>query len=177
VCVTVLGGAALGASTRAEAQPRVMPSAAHRARATQPDIDALNGWRWDQCIGGVTYGAPLRLAAAHGMGLRKERDDSGPDECWMLVAKVGFGGAQISAGWGASWSPYATGVAITANVVHTFGEPRGDADPRAMYVGASVHLWPLLALGGEIGVLRRVGAGATEARGRNVLTWSTGFGF
>jgi hypothetical protein len=46
------------------------------------------------------------------------------------------------------------------------------------YVGGSVHLWPILALGGEIGVYRRMGSdGPGTTRSRTLLAWSTGFGF
>jgi hypothetical protein len=41
-----------------------------------------------------------------------------------------------------------------------------------------VHLWPLLALGGEIGYYVRLGRDADAlSHGKRVVTWSAGFGF
>jgi len=96
-------------------------------------------WQFDQCMGGVTYGAPLKWALSYGMGWVRE--------------------------------------SITGGVLRTFNDPMG-ALARRTYVGGSVHLWPLLALGGELGYYTRVGtdpAGTTRRRG--LITWSTGFGF
>lgn len=132
-------------------------------------------WQFDQCMGGLTYGAPLKWALAYGMGWVRETPRS--DWCFLGAAKVGFGGASFSAGLANSIGSFGSGTAITAGVLRTFNDPMGAVAKRT-YVGGSVHLWPVLALGGEIGWYRRMGtdpAGLT--RGRNMITWSAGFGF
>ena len=90
---------------------------------------------------------------------------------------MGFGGASFNVGLANSMGRFGSGVAITGGVLRTFNDPMGALAGRT-YVGGSVHLWPLLALGGEVGYYTRVGtdpAGTTHRRG--LLTWSTGFGF
>ncbi len=127
-------------------------------------------------MAGITYGAPLKLAASYGGGFLYESND-GPDYCALGVAKLGLGGAQASVGIGTSFAPWGTGLMATGNVVRTFGSPL-DATPKRTYVGASVHFWPALALGGELGLLWRVGDKDGEATaGHRVVTWSVGFGF
>src|SRR4051812_42540680 len=59
--------------------------------------DNLSRWRFDQCLGGLTYGAPLKLAVAWAGGLRKELA-SGQDVCAFVSPKIGLGGARLSAG-------------------------------------------------------------------------------
>jgi hypothetical protein len=97
--------------------------------------------------------------------------------CFLGAGKVGFGGASFNVGLANSMGHFGSGVAITGGVLRTFNDPMGALAKRT-YVGGSVHLWPLLALGGEVGYYTRIGtdpAGTTHRRG--LLTWSTGFGF
>lgn len=143
--------------------------------APQPTADA-GGWHVEQCMAGLTYGAPLKFAASYGGGLLYE-SNSGPDVCALGVAKLGLGGAQGSVGIGTSFAPWGTGVMVTGNLVRTFNAPL-DATPRRTYAGASVHFWPALALGGEIGYLWRLGDEAGDpGAGKRIVTWSLGFGF
>lgn len=132
-------------------------------------------WQFDQCMGGVTYGAPLKWALSYGMGWVREGEQR--TWCFLGAGKVGFGGASVNVGLANSMGHFGSGVAITGGVLRTFNDPMGALAKRT-YVGGSVHLWPLLALGGEVGYYTRVGtdpAGTTHRRG--LITWSTGFGF
>lgn len=134
-----------------------------------------SSWQFDQCMGGLTYGAPLKWALSYGMGFVRESEKR--DWCLLGAAKVGFGGASMSVGVANSLGHWGSGVAVTGGVLRTFNDPMG-AIAKRTYVGGSVHLWPLLALGGEVGVYRRLGSDAAgTTRGRNMITWSTGFGF
>jgi hypothetical protein len=132
-------------------------------------------WQFDQCMGGLTYGAPLKWALSYGMGFVRESEKR--DWCFLGAAKVGFGGASFNVGLANSLGHWGSGVAITGGLLRTFNDPMG-AIAKRTYVGGTVHVWPLLALGGEIGYYTRIGkdpAGLT--RGRGMVTWSTGFGF
>lgn len=132
-------------------------------------------WQFDQCMGGLTYGAPLKWALSYGMGLVRETEKR--DWCFLGAAKVGLGGASLNVGIANSMGHFGSGVAITGGVLRTFNDPMGALAKRT-YLGGSVHLWPILALGGEVGVYRRMGTDpAGVSRGRNLLVWSTGFGF
>ena len=147
------------------------------AIAPRPDAPAdTDAWHSEQCIAGFTYGAPLKWALSYGGGLLHE-SNTGPDVCALAVAKIGIGGAQASIGAGTSFAPWGTGVMITGNVVRTFGAPL-KATPRRTYVGASLHLWPVLALGGEIGYyVRLADADGASTSGKHLVAWSAGFGF
>jgi hypothetical protein len=167
LCWTPLGAAALHAQSAA---PSALQPRTDRAAADD------DGWHVEQCMAGVTYGAPLKLALSYGMGLLHE-SNTGPDVCALAVAKVGLGGAQGSLGMGTSFAPWGSGVMVTGNVLRTFGSPL-KATPRRTYIGASLHLWPVLALGGELGYFVRMGDKAGESTGgRRVIAWSAGFGF
>ena len=97
--------------------------------------------------------------------------------CALALAKVGFGGAQGSVGVGTSFAPWGTGVMLTGNLLRTFGAPL-KATPRRTYIGASLHVWPVLAIGGELGYFVRLGdVDGESSTGRRVLSWSAGFGF
>lgn len=147
-----------------------------RSAGAQTTTTPSPGWHREQCMGGITYGAPLKLAVSYGGGLLYE-SNTGPDICALGVAKLGFGGAQGSAGVGTSFAPWGTGIMVTGNVLRTFAAPL-NATPRRTYVGASLHVWPAFALGGELGYFVRVGDGANDARaGKRVVSWSVGFGF
>ncbi len=141
------------------------------------DGPPASGWHLDQCIGGLTYGGPHKLAVAWGGGLLHESMTNGNDTCIMAVGKVGFGAASASVGVGRSIGPIGSGVALTGGVLRTFSGSL-NTTPRRTYVGGSVHVWPLVAIGGEIGYYVRVGdaSGASDFQ-RHVITWSAGFGF
>ena len=139
--------------------------------------DAGDGtWHVEQCMLGLTYGAPLKLAAAYGGGFLHE-SNNGPDVCALGVAKLGFGGAQGSVGIGTSFAPWGSGVMLTGNVLRTFSAPL-NATGRRTYVGTSLHIWPVLALGGEIGYFWRMNDAPGESTaGKKIWSWSAGFGF
>ncbi len=66
---------------------------------------------------------------------------------------------------------------LTGGVLRTFGGAL-NATARRTYVGGSVHVWPLLAIGGEIGYYVRLGdASNASTHQRRIVTWSAGFGF
>lgn len=165
----------MASSGRVSAQ-EVVPTALGARSASTPVATDPSGWHVAHCMAGITYGAPLKLAVSYGMGLLHE-SDTGPDVCTLAVAKLGLGGAQGSVGVGTSFAPWGSGVMLTGNVLRTFGAPL-KATPRRTYVGASVHVWPVLALGGELGYFVRVGdAAGASSSGERLVAWSVGFGF
>ncbi|MBL0937969.1 MAG: hypothetical protein IBJ03_03685 [Gemmatimonadaceae bacterium] len=131
-------------------------------------------WQFDQCMGGLTYGAPLKFALAYGMGYVRESEKN--DWCFLGAAKVGLGGASFNVGLANSLGHWGSGTAITAGILRTFDNPLGAVAKRT-YVGGSVHLWPLLALGGELGYYVPIGSDAPGTKAKGMLTWSAGFGF
>lgn len=132
-------------------------------------------WQFDQCMGGLTYGAPFKWALSYGMGMVRETAQH--DMCLLGAAKIGFGGAGFSAGAASAMGPFGSGVAITGGVLRTFNDPMGATSKRTYY-GASIHVWPLLGLGGEVGIYRRAGEDPPSVKtSRNLLVWSVGFGF
>lgn len=134
------------------------------------------GWHVEQCMGGLTYGAPMKLAVAYGGGLLYE-SNSRPDWCALVVGKIGLGGVQASTGIGTSFAPWGSGIMVTGNFLRTFSSPL-NATASRNYVGASVHMWPLLAIGGEIGYYTLLGdAAGASTSGKNIVAWSVGFGF
>lgn len=141
------------------------------------DAGAVPKWAWGQCMLGLTYGQPMKLALAYGGGLVHESMTGGADTCVFGAAKVGFGGARGTIGVGRSWGTLGGGVALSGGVLRTFNGAWG-ATAQRTYVGGGLSLWPLLALGGEIGYYVRLGdePGASD-RQRRIITWSTGFGF
>jgi hypothetical protein len=162
------------ATRTASAQSLSPKGVTSRVDATQDD--AGDGWHVEQCMMGLTYGAPMKLAAAYGGGLLRE-PASGADVCIPLIAKVGFGGAQGSIGIGTSFGPWGSGVMLTGNVLRTFSAPLNATGNRT-YLGASLHVWPVLALGGEIGYMWRMSDAPGESTaGKKIWTWSAGFGF
>lgn len=143
--------------------------------ARRPTPMAVPRWQFDQCMGGLSYGAPLKWALSYGMGLVRESEER--DWCFLGAAKVGFGGAGMNVGLANALGHWGSGVALTGGVLRTFSDPMGALAKRT-YVGGSLHVWPILALGGEIGVYRRLGTDApATTRNRTLITWSTGFGF
>jgi hypothetical protein len=164
-----LVGLVCGASPLVAQAPTPVERAGREATAAAPQ------WQLDQCMGGLTYGAPLKWALSYGMGLVRETEQR--DWCFLGAAKVGFGGASLSVGLANSMGHWGSGVAVTGGVLRTFNDPMG-AIAKRTYVGGSMHLWPILALGGEVGYYYRVGGDAVGGpRGRGMLVWSTGFGF
>lgn len=157
------------------------PARGHAQDATVKD-DSVHGrsperssWQFDQCMGGLTYGAPLKWALSYGMGLVRESDRN--DICLLTAARIGFGGASLATGVASAMGPFGSGMALTGGVLRTFNDPMGATSKRT-YVGASVHVWPLLGLGGELGLYRRIGTDVPEETNRrNILVWSLGFGF
>lgn len=147
-------------------------AAANAARDTLPPTPTR--WQFDQCMGGLTYGAPLKFALSYGMGLVRESETT--DWCFLGAAKVGLGGASFNVGLANSIGHWGSGTAITAGVLRTFDDPMGAVAKRT-YVGGSVHLWPLLALGGEVGYFVPVGSDAPGTKAKGIITWSAGFGF
>lgn len=159
-------GGVMPVVARAQADPRT--DEAHRNASD-------SSWQFEQCMGGITYGAPLKWALSYGMGLVHE--STSHDLCFLGAAKIGFGGAGFSTGLASSLGPFGSGMAVTGGVLRTFNDPMGALAKRT-YVGGSVHIWPVLGLGGEIGVYRRLGADAPGAtQGRGLIVWSAGFGF
>jgi hypothetical protein len=160
----------LGAMRTSDAQ--VLPRRA--PRDTVPRTPTVR-WQFDQCMGGVTYGAPYKWALSYGMGLVRESPTS--DWCLLGAAKVGLGGASMNIGLANSIGHWGSGAALTAGFLRTFDDPL-KATAKRNYVGASLHVWPVLALGGEIGYYTRLGndpVGLGTKRG--MVTWSAGFGF
>ncbi len=174
-CLAATAVMTSGVSSRVSAQA-ASPQAVGARNDTTRATPSGNGWHLEQCMAGITYGAPLKLAVSYGGGFLYE-SNNGPDVCALAVAKVGFGGAQGSMGVGTSFAPWGTGVMLTGNVLRTFSGAL-EATARRTYAGASLHFWPAFALGGELGYLWRMGdeAGAPSA-GRRIMTWSVGFGF
>lgn len=153
-----------------------MPSALSARADTVPSQSSGAGWHVEQCMAGLTYGAPLKWAVAYGGGLLYETNTN-PDWCALVIGKIGIGGVQASTGIGTSFAPWGSGVMVTANFLRTFSSPL-NATPHRNYVGASLHLWPLLAIGGEIGVYSRLGSASGDATSsRRMVAWSAGFGF
>lgn len=149
------------------AQPAVVADSTNDSSAPR--------WQLEQCMGGLTYGAPLKWALSYGMGWVRESETR--DWCFLGAGKVGFGGASLNVGLANAIGRWGSGVAVTGGVLRTFNDPMGAVAKRT-YVGASLHLWPLLALGGEVGYYRRMGTDpAGLGRARGMLVWSTGFGF
>ena len=179
VCAIATAPGVMATTLMAQSPTMTAEPVALRARAVRGDAtrDAeAPGWHLEQCIAGLTYGAPLKLAVSYGGGLLHESLEK-PDVCVLGVAKLGLGGAQISAGIGSSMAPWGSGAMLTANLLRTFGSPL-TATPRRTYAGASLHLWPVFALGGEIGYYVRLGDDAGAPRnGRHLVGWSAGFGF
>lgn len=163
------------ATASAGAQRAATNGLASPADSARTTISA-DGWHVEQCMAGLTYGAPLKLAVAYGGGFLYE-SNSRPDWCALVAGKIGLGGAQVSTGIGTSFAPWGSGVMVTGNVLRTFSSPLSATASRN-YVGASIHLWPLLALGGEIGYYTRLGdADGASTSGKHIVAWSVGFGF
>lgn len=187
-CVAQVGSAR---AVRAQAAPEPVAMQAGRARVAAPVVaspvasaiasaaqdtvtHSAPRWHFDQCMGGLTYGAPFKFALAYGMGYVRESETA--DWCFLGAAKVGLGGASFNVGLANSLGHWGSGTAVTAGILRTFDNPLG-AMAKRTYVGGSVHLWPLLALGGELGYYVPLGRDGQGERGNGMVTWSAGFGF
>lgn len=132
------------------------------------------GWHPEQCLGGLTYGAPLKLAASWAGGLRKELAN-GQDVCAFVSPKIGLGGARLGAGFARTTGTFGGGYAGSVAIIRTFGSP-SYADRQSTYAGGSLHYFPLLGIGLELGWYKRLGG--VNGRGREaIIAWSAGIGF
>ncbi|MBC8087206.1 MAG: hypothetical protein H7Z40_08050 [Phycisphaerae bacterium] len=146
---------------------------AQSSTAANADSTA-SGWNAEQCLGGLTYGAPLKLAASWAGGLRKELEN-GQNVCAFVSPKVGLGGARLGVGFARTTGTFGGGVAASAAVIRTFGSP-SYADRQSTYAGAWLHYFPLLGIGLELGWYKRLGG--VSGRGReSIIAWSAGIGF
>lgn len=142
--------------------------------ASSTSTGASTPWQLEQCLGGLTYGAPLKLAASWAGGLRKELSN-GQDVCAFISPKVGLGGARLGAGFARTTGTFGGGYAGSVAIIRTFGAP-SYADRMSTYAGGSLHYFPLLGIGLELGWYKRLGG--PEDRGRkSIISWSLGIGF
>lgn len=155
-----------------------VPSAPLGAQGAGSDAgDRWSRWRWDRCLLGLSYGAPQKLALGYARGLVYEAYEGGADTCTFVGAKAGLSASRLSIGVARSINALGGGAGISAGLLRTYNRPLGAAD-NSSYAGVSVHLTPLLALGGEIGWYTRLGDNAGVPDGqRRIVTWSAGFGF
>ena len=124
------------------AQPRLLATSFIR-RDTNRSTDSgasRSPWTFEQCLGGLTYGAPLKWALSYGMGYLHEGYDT--DTCVHGVARVGLGGAGLYAGVAKS-GMFGGRYAATVGLLRTFKDPL-NALVRRTYVGGSVLLWQIL---------------------------------
>lgn len=142
--------------------------------SNKSDSDDASQWHLDQCLGGLTYGGPLKLAVAWAGGLRKELD-SGQDVCAFVSPKLGLGGARLSGGIARTFGTFGSGFAVSGGILRTFGAP-SYADRMSTYAGGSLHLFPILGIGLELGSYHRLGGVAGQGR-KSIIIWSAGIGF
>ncbi|MDQ6611857.1 MAG: hypothetical protein M3Y64_05445 [Gemmatimonadota bacterium] len=154
--------------------PLLTAQSAKDARAKVDDAPDDTGWHREQCLGGLTYGAPLKLAVSWAGGLRKELAN-GQDVCAFVAPKLGLGGARLGVGVARTTGTFGSGAAVSAGIIRTFGAP-SYADRKSTYAGASLHVFPILAIGIELGLYHRLGGIATVGR-TNIVAWSLGIGF
>ena len=134
-------------------------------------------WERGHCFGGfsgLSYGAPLKLAASVATGFRRESENGG-DVCAYLSPKIGMGGALMSIGLARNVGTFGGGVALSGGFLRTFGAP-SMADRMSNYAGGSLHILPALAIGLELGYYRRLGGTANVGR-EHIIAWSLGIGF
>ncbi len=133
-------------------------------------------WTKGSCMWGLSYGAPFKIALGWAGGMLHEDSEGGSDTCLFGAGKIGVGGVRVSSGVAKSIGALGGGAALSAGFLRTFGAPL-NAIPSTNYVGASLHIFPLLGLGGEIGWYTPVDKGVDgESRGA-MITWSAGIGF
>lgn len=149
-------------------------ASAQAQNTSSTSAGASTPWHLDQCLGGLTYGAPLKLAASWAGGLRKELSN-GQDVCAFITPKVGLGGARLGAGFARTTGTFGGGYAGSVAIIRTFGAP-SYADRMSTYAGGSLHYFPLLGIGLELGWYKRLGG--PDDRGRkSIISWSLGLGF
>ena len=136
--------------------------------------DELSGWHRNQCLGGLTYGAPLKLAVSWAGGMRKELA-GGQDVCAFVSPKLGLGGARLSVGIARTLGTFGGGIALSGGILRTFGSP-SYADRMSTYAGGSLHVFPILGIGLELGSYRRLGGVLGQGR-KSIIVWSAGIGF
>lgn len=134
----------------------------------------LSGWHHDQCLGGLTYGAPLKLAVSWAGGMRKELAN-GQDVCAFVSPKLGLGGARLSMGIMRTVGTFGGGIGVSGGILRTFGAP-SYADRMSTYAGGSLHVFPILGIGFELGSYHRLG-GVSERGRKSIIVWSAGIGF
>ena len=144
--------------------------------AQKDSSDNERSWSLQRCMFGLSYGAPFKLAAGIAGGMVYQHPQGGADVCVFGGAKLGFGAARASLGIARTIGALGGGAAVSAGFLRTFSGAPG-AEPRTSYAGVSLHLFPLLALGGEIGWYQRLGSEPGDNIPRSIVTWSAGFGF
>ncbi|MGV3708014.1 MAG: hypothetical protein ACO1Q7_04170 [Gemmatimonas sp.] len=147
---------------------------AQSASGRDADAPSSGGWHRDQCLGGLTYGGPLKLAVSWAGGLRKELA-SGQDVCAFVSPKIGLGGARLTTGVAKTFGTFGSGLAISGGILRTFGAP-SYADRMSTYAGGSLHVFPLLGIGLEVGSYHRLGGIDGQGR-KSIIVWSAGIGF
>ncbi|MEP6832763.1 MAG: hypothetical protein ABJB74_05180 [Gemmatimonas sp.] len=157
----------MGSTFSADAVAQSTTLAAH-------EQDENAGWHRDQCLGGLTYGAPLKLAVSWAGGLRKELAN-GQDVCAFVSPKLGLGGTRLSAGIARTAGTFGGGIAVSGGILRTFGSP-SYADRMSTYAGGSLHVFPMLGIGLELGAYHRLG-GVTGQGRKSIIIWSAGIGF
>ena len=167
--------AALVLTTLVSTVVQSQPAAVHRSAAVRA-AQSEDNWSMQRCLLGLTYGAPLKLAVGWGGGMVYESPDGGADICAFGAGKLGLGGARVSVGIARSVGAFGGGIGASAGVLRTFGAPY-NAMPNRNYIGASLHVFPLLAIGGEIGWYTRIGSDTPGAPRRSMVAWSAGIGF
>lgn len=152
---------------------------AAQASSAKPDTNSIGsndagaGWHRGQCLGGLTYGAPLKLGVSWAGGFRKELAN-GQDVCAFIAPKLGLGGARLGVGLARTSGTFGGGAAVSAGIIRTFGAP-SYADRQSTYAGASVHVFPLLVIGIELGWYHRLDGVSGKGR-ENIIAWSLGIG-
>lgn len=144
------------------------------ASASSNADDEQSGWHRDQCLGGLTYGAPLKLAVSWAGGMRKELA-GGQDVCAFVSPKLGLGGVRLSAGIARTLGTFGGGIALSGGILRTFGAP-SYADRMSTYAGGSLHVFPILGIGLELGSYHRLGGVSGQGR-KSIIVWSAGIGF
>ncbi len=119
-------------------------------------------------VGGLHYGTPLRWSLAFGALVDPRRAGGGG---LLVLGESGLGGVRASLGGVRVLPGYGSGVAVTAGVLRTNGEPWQFA-PRTTYAGVEARLLPILVTGVRVGVWRRIGG-----RPDGATRWSIGGSF
>ena len=172
VCAMVLATVGVDATLAPMAHAQSVANAS--ASAPRNADDELSGWHRDQCLGGLTYGAPLKLAVSWAGGLRKELA-GGQDVCAFVSPKLGLGGVRLSAGIARTLGTFGGGIALSGGILRTFGAP-SYADRLSTYAGGSLHVFPILGIGLELGAYQRLGGVSGQGR-KSIIVWSAGIGF